>query len=704
MKKIFVFILTIVVLIPFGASYAQSDQYERHIDSLCRSGLYEEAYQYAKQRWQSLSPDKSQAYKDATADYYGTAYMLEMIYRYQEKFEEALTLNEEMLALRKAKTDYFAIRNKIVCYSGLGNYEKAAENRALLYKAYKKNKLPCEYELCHYYNFDFFKMDTLNIWGYEWYDKLPKNRFSTSFTKVVYYVYSTNPDGSDKDQLYRLHLIMFHGTNVPFDYIMEKHISTENGESRSSLYAYTYKENIDYEKLHNDVKEIVKGGKKNDTQQRACYKPIEDFSLDSVNVSAEGVEAREKTEYVSTEPYQEFKLFHGEYKQLNISLNGTVKSVVQTVVPTSVLKYEKSSESVYAQQQTWLFSKFGNLIYCDIYKILLKNIHEYDINSSKILSEDEYDFIALLTSYFFDATGRLNQVVEDADGHDVGFEYDQNGHLTKISTYYREYDRLSEEVITLNEKGKPVRVEEFVYKDELKSRKCPSDLGPSGVKSVGVIDTYCYDDRGNRVAHQMNNGNTAKWMDAFVYDNLNNMIFEGRCDGYDGNNRTCKCKGFRKNKGYEYDDQHNMIREYSIGDWKPEGWDNYYQYDSAGRETESKYYDVRGSQHTLDLHIQTSYDSAGRMVKKEALLGDFRINEAIFDYIMADLEEWTYDEYGNLVEHVAYQSNDSRQYKIVRYQYTYDQQGNWIKRIRYEGRSKDSMTVTEILERQIQYY
>jgi YD repeat-containing protein len=503
---------------------------------------------------------------------------------------------------------------------------------------------------------------------------------------------------------------MFHGTDMPFDYIMTKYIPTENGELRQSMYKYTYKENIDYEKLHNDVEEIVMGGKKTDTQQSTRYKPIEHFNPDSVSVSVETVEPREKTEYVAEKPYKEYDIGYDvivssyKYNELNISLNESVKSVVQTVVPTSVLKYEKSSESVYAQQQTWLFSKFGNLIYCDIYKILLKNIHEYDINSSKILSEDEYDFIALLTSYFFDATGRLNQVVEDADGHDVGFEYDQNGHLTKISTYYREYDRLSEEVITLNEKGKPVRVEKFVYKDELKSRKCPSDLGPSGVKSVGVIDTYCYDDRGNRVAHQMNNGKRAHWMDAFVYDNLNNMIFEGRCDGYDGNNRTCKCKGFRKNKGYEYDDQHNMIREYSIGDWKPSGWDYYYQYDSAGREIEYKHYDLLGSKRTFDRHIQTTYDSDGRMVKKKALLGDFRINEAVFDYIMADLEEWMYDEHGNLVEHVAYQSNDSRPYKIVRWQYAYDQQGNWVKRIRYEGRSKDSMTVTEILERQIQYY
>lgn len=703
--------LTIAVLIPFGVAYAQSDQYDRHIDSLYQLGLPEEAHQYAKQRWESLTDNKSQEYKDAFTQYYNTVYLLEMVYRYQENFKEALKLNEEMLALREAETDYFAIRNKIVCYSGLGNYAEAAKNRALLYKAYKKHKLPCESELCHYYNFDFFRMDTLNIWGYEWYDELPKNRFSTSFTKVVYYVYSSNPDGSDKDQLYRLHLIMFHGTDMPFDYIMTKYIPTENGELRQSMYKYTYKENIDYEKLHNDVKEIVKGGKKTDTQQSARYKPIENFSLDSVSVSAESVEARKKTEYVAEKPYKEYDIGYDvivssyKYNQLNISLNESVKSVVQTVVPTSVLKNDKSSESVYAKQQTWLFSIIGNLIYCDISKILLKNIHEYDINSSKILSEDEYDIIALLSSYFFDATGRLNQVVEEADGHDVGFEYDQNGHLTKISTYYREFDHLSEEVITLNEKGKPVRVEEFDYKDELKSRKCPSDLGPSGVKSVGVIDTYCYDDRGNRVAHQMNNGKRVQWMDAFVYDSLDNMIFEGRCWGYKGDNNSCKCKGFRKNQGFEYDDQHNMIRKYSIGDWKPSGWDYYYQYDSAGREIEYKHYDVRGSQRTFDRHIQTTYDSAGRMVKKEALLGSFLINEAIFRYTRdAVLDERLYDEHGNLSERVVYQSNDSRPYKIVRYQYTYDQQGNWVKRIRYEGRSKDSMTVTEILERQIQYY
>ena len=699
MKKVFVLLLSFAALIPFSGTYAQKDPYEQHIDSLWKIAQFEEAYQYAKQRWQILPPDKSLTYKNATTDYYRTTEMLEMYYRYQENFKEALKLNEEMLAL-KHNNDYFAISNKIVCYSGMGDFEKAAENRALLYKAYKKKKLPCEYELCHCYNFDFFKIDTLNIWGYEWYDKLPKNRFSTSFTKVVYYIYSTNPDGSNKDQLYRLHLIMFHGTDMPFDYIMEKHTTTEYGERRHSLYQYTYKENIDYEKLHNDVIEIVKGDKKTDTKQSSRYRAIEAFIPDTVGISAESVEAREKTEFVSTEPYQDLRLFYGDYKHLNISLNGTVKSVVQT----EVLKHSNRPKDLWTKQQTWNFLPNGHLFMCQVWKIFPKDSLVYDLNDARPLSEEDFDSTALASHYGFDGSGRLRQIGEYVGGKDVDFEYDKNGNLTKISTYYREFDGLSEEVITLNEKGKPVRVEEFYYKDELKSRKCPSDLGPSGKKSVGIVDCYCYDERGNKVAHQMNNGKTAQWMDCFVYDSLDNMIFEGRCNGYNGDNSSCKCKGFHANKGYEYDEQHRMIHKYSIGDWKPEGWDDYFQYDSAGREIESKYYDVRGKQRTLDLHIQTSYDSVGRIVRKEALSGSFLVNEAIFKYTRnAVLEEWAYDEYGNMEQHVVYETKD-KPFKIVRFQYKYDQHGNWVKRVRYEGVSDDSMTTMEILERKIEYY
>ena len=364
--------------------------------------------------------------------------------------------------------------------------------------------------------------------------------------------------------------------------------------------------------------------------------------------------------------------------------------MVQTDVPVSLLKKENSSEKVYVRQLTWKFSPAGHLFLCHVNETFIKDIADYDFNDDRPLSDDNFVSTDTLAYYSFNSAGQMCQVINENYSSKKTFEYDQNGHLTKVATYYWDTDVLSEKTIALNDDGKPVRVEERRKENR------------NGLIGIGTLDCYCYDERGNKVAHQMNN-HKVQWMDAFVYDSLNNMILEGRCNDYNGDNNSCKCKEFRASKGYEYDDQHHLIRDYSIGDWKPSGSDCYYQYDSAGRKIDYKHYDVRGTQRTFDSHIQTTYDSAGRTVKKEALLGEFRINESIFDYIMADLEEWAYDEHGNLVEHVGYQTK-VKPYKIVRYQYEYDQQGNWVKRIRYEGVSRDSMTATEVVLRKIEYY
>ena len=398
-----------------------------------------------------------------------------------------------------------------------------------------------------------------------------------------------------------------------------------------------------------------------------------------------------KTEYISENPYKEYDIGYDcilssyYYDHLNISLNGTVKSVVQTEMPVSLLKKNNSSEKVSVRQQIWKFSPTGQLSLCHINKTTLKDISDYDINDDNTLSDDNFDSTDTIAYYSFNSLGQIWIDINESSSSKKTFEYDNNGNLTKVATYYWDIDVLSETLITLNDNGKPVRVEE---------RR-------DGGKSVGVVDAYCYDERGKRVSHQMNNGKAVRWMDYYVYDSLDNVIFMGRCRGYRGNNNNCTCKGFRANRGYEYDDQHNMIRSYSIGNWKSSGWDIYYQYDSAGREIEYKYYEVRDKQRTFERHIQTTYDSAGRIVKKEALVGDFRPTEFVF--IDSEKEEWTYDEYGNLVEHVVYETK-AKPHRIVRYQYKYDQYNNWVKRVRYEGDSDDSMIPTKFTERKIEYY
>lgn len=169
-------------------------------------------------------------------------------------------INEDVLAKK-----YYMYKNLVVANFEKENFEEVKKYKSLLYKAYKKGELP--EGLAEYYNFDYFKFEDKNIWGYEWYADLPKDRFSSSFTKVVYYVYNTNPDGSDKDQLYRLHVLMFHGDGEKFDYVLDKRLVTATEEVSGTLYSYTYDENIDYEKLKNDVKEILKGNLQPDTKR-----------------------------------------------------------------------------------------------------------------------------------------------------------------------------------------------------------------------------------------------------------------------------------------------------------------------------------------------------------------------------------------------------------------------------------------------------
>lgn len=274
-NKIRIFIIALTILFPFVA-FAQTEADYLYVDSLLQNGHQDEAYNYAKNKHVNTKPSDS-LYKDAVIMHFIVADYYQRFLFTHNAYKKSLIINQEMLEIIQTHKNmftkefsdqtYFIYRNMIVCYTGLGDYKKAQKYRSLLYKAKKKEYLPCEYELCHYFNFDFIKLDTLNVWGYEWYDQLPKERFSQSFTKIVYYVYSTDANGNDKELLYRLHVLMFHGIQQKFDYIMDKRIQTENGEISGSMYSYTYKEDIDFEKLHNDVLEIVKENKRTDTQR-----------------------------------------------------------------------------------------------------------------------------------------------------------------------------------------------------------------------------------------------------------------------------------------------------------------------------------------------------------------------------------------------------------------------------------------------------
>lgn len=263
-------LIIILLLTVSKLSYGQVDVLGKYQtgDSLMQINDFKGAYNIFKDI-ESKCDKKDTIYNYILWYYTNSATQIEKNYRDNQQFDSSLFYGLETLKIiEKAKPyfdekfasrEYFMTKNIIVSSFGLGQLENAKKYKDVMYKAYKEKALPKG--LDEYFNFSFFKWENKNVWGYEWFEDLPEDRFSKSFTKVVYYVYSTNPDGTDKDQLYRLHVLMFHNIDPSnkIDYVLTKYLGTAKNEVSGTLYAYTYTKDIDYKKLEADIREVLKG-------------------------------------------------------------------------------------------------------------------------------------------------------------------------------------------------------------------------------------------------------------------------------------------------------------------------------------------------------------------------------------------------------------------------------------------------------------
>ncbi|KAI9437777.1 hypothetical protein F5148DRAFT_1154366 [Russula earlei] len=160
---------------------------------------------------------------------------------------------------------YYAYKDLVVAYFGLGKKDSAAKYQAILYDAYKNKLLPDG--LDQYYNFEKITWKGLNVWGYEWYPNLGDKETEGSFSKQVYYIYSTNANGSDKSQLFRLHTIKIHKLapgDPKADYVLTYIKSNkDHSESSKTLWDYVFTNPVNYDELHKAVLDFLE---KNETQ------------------------------------------------------------------------------------------------------------------------------------------------------------------------------------------------------------------------------------------------------------------------------------------------------------------------------------------------------------------------------------------------------------------------------------------------------
>ncbi|CAM4003091.1 MULTISPECIES: hypothetical protein [Flavobacterium] len=269
MKKTIRIIFILISFLSIGQS---------KIDSLFTIGdskFEEKDYVKAREVYNNI---KSQLPKE-TSDYKYVADQIAMIYfferdnlRKQEKYEESNKYLNEFLKyiddekeyIRPFWNDekkYFIIKTIIQNCFATNNYQKAREYQNILYEAYKQKKLP--EGINQNYSFEMFKWEDKNIWGYEWFAELGDEESKGSFSKIVYYVYSTDENGEDKVELYRLHVLKVHKIEEKMpDYVLTKRLAKATNEVSGTLWSYTYNSPIEYEKLKKDVEEVLKGNYK----------------------------------------------------------------------------------------------------------------------------------------------------------------------------------------------------------------------------------------------------------------------------------------------------------------------------------------------------------------------------------------------------------------------------------------------------------
>jgi len=194
--------ISLIVMFLSIVSYAQSDVISKYkkADSLVRAENFIDSYPILKELLPKANKKES-LYSNVLWHLITATTELEESNRLNEKWDNSIKYGlDALIYIKKGKSffvkdklknmEFWMYKNLVVSYFGSGQLKEAKKYMRILYDSYKKNELPKYCQINNYFNFSFFKWNGHNIWGYEWYPEMPENRFSSSFTKIVYYVYS----------------------------------------------------------------------------------------------------------------------------------------------------------------------------------------------------------------------------------------------------------------------------------------------------------------------------------------------------------------------------------------------------------------------------------------------------------------------------------------------------------------------------------
>jgi hypothetical protein len=362
-----------------------------------------------------------------------------------------------------------------------------------------------------------------------------------------------------------------------------------------------------------------------------------------------------------------------KYSKLNLSLNGQVEYLRET---TENFFTENNEEIEY------YFDKNGRPTQ------IIETSLGLDVMARELRNEN--------TIFTFEngiLISELNQVDEGLDGYT--YTINDAGYII-LEKFYVKNRLVSEEVFDYDLNNRLIKSIDYVYGF---FRDFTGDTPENKDGFISMIETFEYDEDGNLMEDTMNNvkGDIFK-KHIFIFDTNGNLVEDGRCKNYDKLLDKKKCE-YIPSTGYQYNQNNQMIKKYSIGDWSPHNTDTYYKYDNNGREIEAKGFYITKKDTVLGYHYIYQYDNNGNKTKEVEIVGRYR--SIGFDKYKTESIE--YDKFQNITLQ-EFITLDGQRIKVVRYNYVYDDKGNWIERQKMEGKTSSDLELTERKTKEIKYY
>jgi hypothetical protein len=253
--------LLLFALLPFANAQTAADKYNQ-ANTLADDGQIEKAYLIVDSLLKVVD-QKDTLYSYVLFSAGAMTAKMAMEFTTSQKWKEGINYGNAFLSLYNDNKEFFdtqlegrlywVYKNLLVSSRALKLTAAFDKYRKLLYDAYKKGGVLPD-PLDQYFNFEFFTWNGLNVWGYEWYPEIGDPETKGSYSKHVYYIYSTKANGDDDKQLFTLQTVKVHKIDdKQDDYVLTFRRYSENGDYSKTHWKATFKDPVDYDKLHDAV-------------------------------------------------------------------------------------------------------------------------------------------------------------------------------------------------------------------------------------------------------------------------------------------------------------------------------------------------------------------------------------------------------------------------------------------------------------------